>query len=158
MIIRSHTGGARSGFTIIETIIGIALFGISFISLYAAMAQSLTSIHLSRENVRATQVILEKFEVIRLYNWQRLNDPLYLPRTFEVTYTPPGSGGLPSPNTRPGTTYHGTITITEPPFSANYSSNMKLVTVEVTWMTGKLQRNRSLSTFVAFDGLHSYVY
>ncbi len=144
-----------------ETMVGVALFGITFIALYAGMAHGFSSMAMARENLRATQIILEKMETVRLYNWDRVTNSTYMPRTFEVKYAPVTTVSKTGPNVTPaeGTTYSGTISITDGPFgSANYNSRLKQVTVSVTWKTGNLQRSRSLSSLIAYDGLYTYVY
>jgi hypothetical protein len=148
--------GARNsrGFTLVESLISFVLFALAFVSIYAGITHAITSMRMARENLRATQIMTEKLDVIRLYNWERLNDPKYLPRTFALRYAP-GGGGL---NTSEGAIYQGQIFISNPPITANYGPRMKLVSVQLTWKTGSTQRSRSMSTLVAQDGLQSYVY
>jgi type II secretory pathway pseudopilin PulG len=157
---RSEVNAARSGFSLLEAIVGMAVLGITCVALYSGIASGYTTVQFARENLRAMQILVEKMEVIRLYNWDQLNEPGFIPTSFEVVYYPLASekNGKPDAQVSQGVPYYGKITITDPPFSASYSSKLKLVTVDLTWTTGRIKRSRSLSTLVAFDGLQSYIY
>ena len=143
---------------------GVAVFGVTCVSLYAGVTFGFNSVQLARENLRATQILVEKMEVIRLYSWDEVNEPGFIPATFEARYAPGGTFTTTGPNDRPvvnpaeGVTYYGTISITNAPMSENYRQNVKRVDLTVRWTTGKLERSRSLSTLVTWDGLQSYVY
>ena len=117
-----------------------------------------SNLQFTRENLRATQIMAAKLEAIRLYNWEQINDPSFLPRTFVATYASAPSSSGKNENRTAATTYQGTITITNAPFSANYSDKLRLVTVDLTWTTGKNARQRSMQSLVTFSGLQTYVY
>jgi hypothetical protein len=108
---------------------------------------------LARENQRATQIILEKFETVRLYNWDQVLTPGFIPATFDDIYDPQaGTNGA-------GVAYHGTVTVTNVPFNSSYSGNMRELVISLTWTSSKnLTRSRTMSTFVAKDGIQNYVY
>src|SRR5262245_17486438 len=59
----------QSAFTLVEVMMGVLVLGIMVVSLYTGFAFGFTQIRIARENVRATQVLLEKMEVMRLLNW-----------------------------------------------------------------------------------------
>lgn len=113
---------------------------------------SLTQV--TRENLRATQLILEKFETIRLYTWDQINGvngfaiPAYFTNSYAVDTTGASSG----------VTYTGTMSITAAPIGTTYSSDMKLVTVTLTWWSAGVQRSRTMETLIARQGLQQYVY
>ena len=157
-------GPASPGFSLVEVMVGVAVFGVTCVSLYAGVTFGFNSVQLARENLRATQILVEKMEVIRLYSWDEVNEPGFIPATFEARYAPGGTFTTTGPNDRPvvnpaeGVTYYGTISITNAPMSENYRQNVKRVDLTVRWTTGKLERSRSLSTLVTMDGLQSYVY
>jgi len=155
-----HVTRTQSAFSLIEAVVGMAVFGITCLALYSGIASGYTTVQFARENLRAMQLLVEKMEVIRLYNWEQINEAGFIPTTFEAAYypTPTAKKGKPDSQVSEGVTYYGKVTIANPPFSANYSSKLKLVTVDLTWTTGKIKRSRSLSTLVAFDGLQSYIY
>jgi hypothetical protein len=39
-----------------------------------------------------------------------------------------------------------------------YSDEMKQVTITLNWTTGRINRSRSFTTFVARNGLQNYIY
>src|SRR6266508_4273052 len=59
----------RLAFAIAEVLVSVALMAIVFVSLYLGMSSGFAVTKLSRENLRATQIMLERLEGIRLYNW-----------------------------------------------------------------------------------------
>lgn len=157
-------GSARTAFSLVEVMVGIVIFGLTCVSLYAGVTFGFNSVQLARENLRATQILLEKMEVIRLYHWDEINEPGFIPATFEARYAPGATATSIGPNGRPivsaaeGVTYYGTITVSDISMSENYQQRLKRVNLTVRWTTGKLQRSRSLSTLVTQDGLQAYVY
>ena len=108
---------------------------------------------LARENARATQVILEKIESIRLYDWDQVTAAGFVPATFTNVYDP--QGGI----NNQGAVYYGTMTVSNVPFAGSYSANMKQFTVTVSWTTaGAINHYREISTLVARDGMQPYVF
>src|SRR2546430_1662920 len=73
---------ANSGFTLLEGVVGVGLMGVLIVCLYTGMTTGFSTVRLARENLRATQVIQEKFETLRLYTWDQINDPNFIPPTF----------------------------------------------------------------------------
>ena len=155
---------ANPGFSLVEVMVAIAVFGVTCVSLYAGVTFGFNSVQLARENLRATQILAEKMEVIRLYSWDEINEPDFIPPTFLATFAPgatattTGPIGRPDSNPAEGVTYYGTITVTNAGMSENYRQKVKRVDLTVKWTTGKLERSRGLSTLVTEDGLQSYVY
>jgi prepilin-type N-terminal cleavage/methylation domain-containing protein len=162
--VAKRPGPANPGFALVEVMVAVAIFGVTFVSLYAGVTFGFNSVQLSRENLRATQILVEKMEVIRLYNWDEITEAGFIPVTFQARYSPGSTVTGVSPGNKEtvipaeGVTYNGTITISDPGFSENYSQKVKRVTLTVRWTTGRLERSRSLSTLVTQDGLQSYVY
>src|SRR5690349_1657038 len=111
---------------------------------------------IARENQRATQIMLEKLEAIRLYNWSQVTNDSFIPDTFTAPYDPTATGSAQ------GTTYYGTMSVTTPTFSGttpNYSASIRQFNVSVSWTNvGGLTHTRSLSTYVAQNGIQNYVY
>jgi len=128
----------------------IAITGAGVIS---SINYGLCIMRIARENQRATQVLLEKVEAIRLYNWDQVTNSSFIPDTFTAKY---------DPTDNKGTTYYGTMSITAPTFSGttpNYSPNLREFTVSLAWTnSGGIRHARSLSTYVAQDGVQNYVY
>ena len=152
---RQRTSGARPGaFTLIEVMVAVAIIGVEFVSLYLGMTQGFAIIQLARENLRATQILQEKMETIRLYSWDQITTSGFIPTNFTAAFYPAGS------QTNQGAVYQGTVTITNAPVGASsgYGNDLKLVLVQVNWNSGRVQRQREMRTLVSQYGLHNYIY
>jgi len=142
----------RGGFSLIETLVSVVIMGITFLALYGGIAAGFSVIQLARENLRATQVIQEKMETIRLYSWDQINSNGFIPPTFTAPFYATNdvlAGGL---------VYHGSVTVSNAPLAESYSNDVRMVAVTVRWTSGKADRERSMSTFVSRYGLQNYVY
>ncbi|HHY84495.1 MAG TPA: hypothetical protein GYA07_03005 [Verrucomicrobia bacterium] len=145
----------EAGSTLAEVSVAIAVLAITGGALIGAFNYGFFSMQMTRENQRATQIMLEKAETIRLYRWDQVNTPGFIPATFEDVYDPQAPVGSQ------GVTYYGTLSITNPPFAAtSYSSNLRQLTITLTWTnsSGGIVRTRSLATLIAKDGMQNYVY
>jgi hypothetical protein len=107
----------------------------------------------SRENQRATQILAEKMETIRLYTWDQLNTPGYVPTNF-TSYAYP-EGILEASR---GITYTGLLSISKAPLTEGYASDLKDATVTVKWTTGSIQHTRKMTTLISRYGLQNYIY
>lgn len=145
----------QAAFTLAEVIVGLFILTLMGVSLYAGMSMGFAVTQLSRENLRATQIMLDKMEGIRLFNWNQLNYSNWIPSTFTAFYYPLTNG-----NESAGITYKGTMTITNVTLSpaASYSTNMRAIVVSVTWTNGGVRRVRSMTSYSARDGMQNYVY
>src|SRR5437899_2915270 len=75
----------RLGFTILELVVALALIGLLVLAVYGAITSGMVTMRMARENLRATQILLEKMEAIRLYNWDQLNTN-FVPTQFISNY------------------------------------------------------------------------
>ena len=138
-----------AAFTLMEGLIGVVVMGVVFVALYTGMASGFSSIRASQENLRANQIMVEKFEAIRLFNWTQLTTPYFVPETFEAQF---------APNTpTPGITYKGIIRIT-PVLGAAYTTDLRAVTITLMWKTNGRLRSRTQTSYVARYGLQTYLY
>ncbi len=162
-----RTGTARA-FTLIEVMISMAVVAMMFVSLYAGITQGLAVIATARENMRATQIMVEKIELLRLYSWDQLNTPGFIPPVFAERLMPSTTtnssttaatvDALATPG-GVGTIFVGSITLETPTnISTGYSTNMRLATLTVSWTNANIRRTRSMQTLVAQLGIHDYVY
>ncbi len=155
MRIRLGQSGLRSArmraFTIVEVVFGMAIAGVMFVALYNGLLGGFALMRMARENTRATQILLEKMETIRLYTWEEINDTNFIVPTFTTPY-------YPIATTNAGIIYHGTVTVDPAPLSASYADDVRQVTVTLNWQTGQLQRSRTISTYVSRYGLQNYIY
>ena len=136
-----------SAFTLIETIVATFLAAIMLPAIYANTAAGFALVQVTRENLRATQIIVKQMEAIRLSPYKLLQDPASYPTNFTDYYCTNGkTNGAAYAVTykcQPGPT-------TLPP---SYQNNIQLVTVTAAWSSGKVQRTRSMQTYVARYGI-----
>ena len=148
----------RSAFTLAEVLVAVSLMSVAFVSLYLGISSSFAITQLSRENLRATQIMLERMEGIRLYNWNQLIFSNMIPSTFTAHYYPAGTNGGSK-----GIMYGGEISVGSANLNptATYANRMRAVTVNISWTnsngTQKIVRRRSMTTYVARDGIQNYV-
>lgn len=150
---RKPSRKAEEAGTLIEVVIATVILAIAGAGIVGSINYGMFMMQLARENARATQVMIEKLESIRLYNWSEVNSNGFVPPTFTDVYDPQ------APTNQQGAVYSGTMTVDNVPFSATYGTNMRKFTVTLQWTTaGRINHSRSLSTYVARDGIQNYVY
>lgn len=141
----------NSAFSFVEVLVAAAICGIMFLTLYAGFSSGFVVLQLSRENLRGTQILQEKLETIRLYNWDQLTNVSFIPANFVDTF-------YPGTQSTSGITYTGKVTIAAAPISESYSNDLRLITVEVQWISANVLRKRDMSTLVSRYGLQNYIY
>jgi len=148
---RRSSRRALAAFSLIEVTVGLGIIGTCVAALFSGFTTGFFTIKMARENLRATQILLQKAEAIRLQSWDQITNPTNIPTSFVDRYDPNSVDN-------PGIAYNGTILITNCPISSSYSNNLRMVTISVNWQTGAIDRNRSYSTYVARNGLQVYIY
>jgi hypothetical protein len=156
MRIQIKSARYNSAFSLVEIAVCVGIMSVIFVSLYGGIASGFGLVNLARENLRANQIIIEKMETIRLYNWDQINSNGFIPPTFTAQFFPPASTSTNSAGA--GLTYYGILTLTNAPVSAAYATNMLMVTVSLTWTNGNLPRTRELQTLVSKNGMQNYIY
>lgn len=141
-----------AAFSLMEVTMGMGVVGVVTGALLTGISSGFFTMQMARENQRATQIMLEKVETIRLYNWDQINTPGFIPTAFTSAYDPQAANGVQ------GLSYTGTMTISDAPIASSYSPDMKQVRVQVAWKTGSIQRQREFTTYIARNGLQSYIY
>ena len=150
-LIASRKRQLIAAFSLIEVTISLGVIGTVAGAMMTGITGGFFTMKMARENLRATQIMLEKVETIRLYTWDQITNTTYIPRSFTNRYDPNSTGQ--------GLSYIGTIAIDPVPFNTvSYSGNMKQITVTLNWNTGLLPRTRSFTTYVAKNGLQTYIY
>jgi prepilin-type N-terminal cleavage/methylation domain-containing protein len=139
----------RGGFTLLEGLIGVSVMGILITALYTGMTSGFGVVRFARENLRATQVLQEKFESMRLYTWDQINNTNFVPSSFSA----PIYG-----NANSTAVYNGTVTIARSGLAEAYADDLRKVTVELNWTSGNIPRKRTLTSYVARYGLQNYIY
>jgi prepilin-type N-terminal cleavage/methylation domain-containing protein len=144
---------SRAAFTLVEVMVASTLIGIMVLAFMGSFSTCFQNIQLDRENSRAAQILLEKTELLRLYNWDQIvgNDTnTVVPTSFSMSFYPDSSNG--------GFMYSGTVVITNAPVSETYSNDMRFVTISLTWQSGRVLRTRTMSSYVSKYGLQNYIY
>jgi type II secretory pathway pseudopilin PulG len=155
LAIAATTQRRSQGFSLVEAVVGVALMGLVCMALFSGLCNSTFSVQLARENLRATQIMAEKLDTIRLYSWKQITNATYIREDFKAPLHAPDPL---SPRTNSAAVYDGAIYIETAPIAEGYGKDMRLVTVELKWKTGRLQRSRSMSTLVSRYGIYKYVY
>lgn len=146
---RQSRSGRAAAFTLVELMVAMVIIGLVVTALYAGIAWGFTTVRLAREDLRATQILVEKMETIRLYNWDQINAPTFILKNFSVPYDTAAPSGL---------AYRGQLTISRFTDALSYADDLRLVTLELRWTSGNLQRRREISTYVCQTGLQNYLY
>lgn len=146
-------GKGPRAFTLIESLFAMAMAGVMFAALYSGLAFGFSLIKVARENTRATQILVEKMETIRLYTWTQITNVGFVPITkFTVPY-------YSVDGTNSGLLYTGQISIAACPLTTSYADTMKKVTIRLDWgQLGNTNRTRLMSTYVTRNGLQNYVW
>src|SRR5262249_31147301 len=134
-------------FTLVEVIVAVVLVGMMSLALFGCLSSGFSIIQSARENLRATQIMLQRMENIRLFTWnQTLDTTNYLKPTFTEYYDPQSS--------QMGTVFQGFVTSNIPAdLPAAYRTNMRTITVTLNWTNynGRqtIVRSRQMQTRVA---------
>src|SRR5258706_3022214 len=128
-LLKTETSASHCAYTIVEVMVSIFVIAIMMISLYGGFSAGFAVVKLSRENLRATQIMVQKMETIRLLNWsQILNTNTYVQSAFTEYYNPAGTND----NTY-GVLYAGRVTTNAANVPAAYQNNMRAIVVTVFW-------------------------
>jgi prepilin-type N-terminal cleavage/methylation domain-containing protein len=159
----------RAAFSLMEVMVAVAVVGIVFVSLYAGITSGFGVINQARENLRATQVMQDRMEEMRLYTWEQISSfgtsTSYIPSVFSEPFYPTSTNlaasdinvGSAATNSGNNFTYFGTISITSAGLTESYSNDVKKVSVTLIWTNG-VQRTRTMSTFFSQYGMQNYLY
>lgn len=150
--IRSRLKHSLAAFSLMEVTMGMGMIGMVAGAMLTGISSGFFTMQMARENQRATQIMLEKVETIRLYSWDQINTTNFIPSSFTNAYDPSAPSGSQ------GLIYNGTLTISAVPITTAYSADMKQVKVQLNWKTGSIPRQREFTTYVARNGLQDYIY
>src|SRR5260221_10924431 len=106
----SPLGKNSAAFSLVEVVLGMAIIGTVVGAMLSGITTGTFTMRMARENLRATQIMLEKVETIRLYSWDQVTSPTFIPTNFNETYDPQGTPSV-------GLTYTGTLAIVSAPIS-----------------------------------------
>src|SRR5690242_9347230 len=114
---------AERAFTIAEVLVAVFILGIACISLYGGFATGFLLVDSTRQEQRATQILTQKADALRLCSWSSLTN---FPLSFTETYDPTSTNG--------GILYVGSVTTGAAsviPNTAGYQSNMCVATINL---------------------------
>jgi|ERR1044071_3430214 type II secretory pathway pseudopilin PulG len=147
---------SNSGVSLAEVVMATAIIAMLGGGVVSSINYGLLVMRIARENQRATQVMVERLESIRLYNWDQVTTANFIPTSFTESYDP-GNGT----NTQ-GVIYYGQLRISNPSFSGgtpSYAANMRQFTVTLQWTNAsRIPHSRTITTYVAKNGIQNYVY
>ena len=158
---RRQRAGDSMAFTLVEVMVAVFILGVAMLSLYAGFASGFMLVNSAREELRASQILTQKAEAIRLCTWSSLtNCPISFSETYDLA-SGPGAGN----NVAGGTLFVGTVTTNAAssiPDTCAYKSNMCMATVTLYWTNtyGKqtVVHTRTLKTLVARYGIQNYIW
>jgi hypothetical protein len=134
----------QPGHTLIDVVVATWLLTVVVVGLFGAFSFGFSTIKISQEDVRASQIILQKLETLRVYDWSRITNG-YFPATFTASYSTSG-----------GVTYEGAIAIEPFPTAESYSNTLRQVTVSLAWVSSGIPRYRVVRTLVSQNGIQTY--
>ena len=147
--------GRRSAFTLVEVMMGVSVLGVMMVSLYGGLYFGFAQVKVVREEERATQILQEKMEVVRLLTWNQVaNLPGYVPATFTASY----AVGNPTNAPTGSLVYTGAVIVTNAPISETYSNDLRVIQIQLRWQSAGVNHQRQTATFVSHYGLQNYVY
>ncbi len=156
-----HLKRRERAFTFAEVLIAAGILAFVGTTLYAAFASGFCLIQSTRENLRATQIMVQKLEAVRLFTWSQIRDTTnYLKPTFVEQYDPLGAAKNTS-----GARYTGFVSASVPPagdLPEAYRTNMRTVTITLYWTnyngSKPLVHQREMQTRVARNGMQNYIW
>ena len=142
-----------NAFTLIEALVSMFIIGTTFVSIYGGISLGLTSAAWTREQLRASEIIEEKIEFLRLCNWDQINSVKFIPAKFEEPFS------KESDQLSPQMFYKGVVDIKRLPgtFVESYRDNLREVTITVSWNQGGEIRTYQATTFLSKNGLQNYI-
>ncbi len=145
----------RRGFTIAEVVVAMLVLTTVATAFYAGLGSGFGLTQVTRQDIRATQILMQKLEAVRLCTWSQLANC-----TFTEYYDPLGAS-----SNKAGVLYWGTVTTNAAsaiPNTVAYKPRMALVTVNLYWTNNSggrpLVHFRQAQTQVARYGLQNYIW
>src|SRR5258708_40044252 len=80
---------ATLAFTLMEVMMAVIVVSVVFFTVYAGFTFGFVVVQVNRENVRATQILQEKMEMVRLYSWDQVTNH-WIPTSFTEYFDPIG--------------------------------------------------------------------
>ena len=150
---RRGTARRKTGYTLVEVLCAIAVATMAASALFMGFDNGFAIQRTAREDLRATQILIQKTEAIRLMSWQTVTNHAN-GWSFPDCFSPQG--------TNPGTLYYGTISISIPTnMPVAYQTNVRLVTITLNWTnfvgTQLQPHSRQMETLSAKYGMQNFL-
>ena len=145
---------ASFGFTLVETLVATVVAVTILSAHYLSFAAGLAIVTVTREDLRAYQILLKRMEAIRVSGYSQLTDPAKYPPSVTEYYCEKYKT-----NGNAGVAYTVTYSAAAAPTTLppTYRTNVLEVRVGVSWASGNVLRTREMRTFVARSGVQSYI-
>ena len=145
-----------SAYTLVELMVAVAVIGVVLVTFYLALSIGFKMMQHTRENLRATQILVQRAETIRLFNWSQVTSNNYIEPNFMEYYNPFNP-------TNKGVAFYGTnYPVIPASYPSAYKNNMRLWTITVRWTNYNgsipIPHTRTMQTYVARYGMQSYIY
>jgi Tfp pilus assembly protein PilV len=154
---QSQVRRSQLAFTMIELLVSVCIVLTIFVTIFGCMTMGFTITQMSRENLRATQIMLDKMEGVRLYKWDDLNNPAFLQSGFSNWFFETNNIGFANASGN-GVQYTGQVLVATTPLTTSYSNTIRQVTVTVNWNSRNIDHRRSMTTYVSQMGQQNYIY
>jgi len=148
---------SRRGFSIVEALVATGVLGITCVALLGGLTASVGHVQFGREQNRATQIMMEKLDVVRMYKWSQTKGGSFVTTNFTEYFFPPGVLDNGTNSSSLGTVYNGTVTVADAGIGLTYNGRMRKVTVSVEWQSGGRPVQRQMTTFISKHGLQLYI-
>jgi hypothetical protein len=145
----------NKAFTLTEILVCIGLTTTVATTMYSGISGGFGIVTMARQNLRATQIALEKMETMRMYSWDQINSNGFIPPTFTAPFFPSVTTGSTNDG---GLTYYGTTLLTNVNLNTTYTNDMRQVIVSVTWTNSRAVHRRELMTYISQYGMQRYIY
>jgi len=146
-----------SAYTVVEVLVATLLLGTMVVSLYGGFSSGFAVMQMAREDLRATQILMQKMEAVRLCTWKQVTNSTV---AFSEKYDP-----VAATNNSGGAIYRGKVYVgpaTGVPNTVAYYNNLRLITATIYWTNfsgGKqIVRSRQMQTVAARYGMQSYLW
>src|SRR4051812_33867885 len=84
----SKSNRRRAAYTITEVMVAAGITGSVMVSVLSGFSFGFAILGSAREELRAIQILQEKMETIRLYSWDQVTTPGFIPPTFTASANP----------------------------------------------------------------------
>jgi hypothetical protein len=157
----ANTIRREAGDSSAKLLVTVTFLAVVVAFLYGAFSVAFRVIHSARENLRATQIVMQKAEALRLFTWSQVCDSN---NSRKPLFVEP-QDSLGAAQNRGGEQYAGYLTAAAPAAGdlANASrSHMRPVTVTLCWTNyhgaQPVVHTRELQTRLARNGTPKYIW